>query len=84
MGVQVAGYATAASRLVTRPLTIEVGAPAGSDLHRAAVRLADHEKIVVPDVPAVDSGTARVVTADATRAGAETPAELADLVQESL
>ncbi|MGB9987383.1 DUF255 domain-containing protein [Salarchaeum japonicum] len=84
MGVQVAGYATAASRLVTRPLTIEVGAPAGSDLHRAAVRLADHEKVVVPDAPAVDSGTARVVTADATRAGAETPAELADLVQESL
>ncbi len=47
MGVEVAGYATAVSRLRS-PVAVEVGAPAGSDLHRAALRLADHEAVVVP------------------------------------
>ncbi|MDL5363501.1 DUF255 domain-containing protein [Halalkalicoccus sp. NIPERK01] len=48
MGPELAGYATAASRLVDEPLVIRVGAPAGSDLHRAALRIADHEAVVVP------------------------------------
>ncbi|MEF8775624.1 MAG: DUF255 domain-containing protein [Haloarculaceae archaeon] len=47
MGVEVAGYATAVGRLRS-PVAVEVGAPAGSDLHRAALRLADHEAVVVP------------------------------------
>ncbi|ADJ13823.1 DUF255 domain-containing protein [Halalkalicoccus jeotgali] len=48
MGPQLAGYGTAVSRLLGGPLAIRVGAPAGSDLHRAALRIADHEAIVVP------------------------------------
>ena len=48
MGVEVAGFATACARHVNDPLVIETP-PAGSDLHRAAWRLADHEKTVVPD-----------------------------------
>ncbi|MFB6312287.1 MAG: DUF255 domain-containing protein, partial [Salinirussus sp.] len=42
MGVEVAAYATAVAR-VREPSAIRVGEPAGSDLHRAALRLADHE-----------------------------------------
>lgn len=48
MGPQFAGYGTAVSRLVGEPLVIRVGAPAGSDLHRAALRIADHEAVIVP------------------------------------
>lgn len=47
MGVEVAGYATACARHANDPLVVETP-PAGSDLHRAALRLADHEKVVVP------------------------------------
>jgi uncharacterized protein YyaL (SSP411 family) len=47
MGVEVAGYATACARHVNDPLVVETP-PAGSDLHRAALRVADHEKVVVP------------------------------------
>lgn len=47
MGVEVAGYGTAAARVVDPPMTVETPLP-GSDLHRAAWRLADHEKVVVP------------------------------------
>ena len=49
MGVQVAGYGSVAARLTGEPLVIDVNAPAGSDLHRAALRVADHEAVVVPD-----------------------------------
>ncbi|MFC6905689.1 DUF255 domain-containing protein [Halalkalicoccus tibetensis] len=48
MGPQLAGYGTAVSRLVGEPLVIRVGEPAGSDLHRAALRIADHEAVIVP------------------------------------
>jgi len=47
MGVEVAHFATVAARL-QHPRVVEVGTPAGSDLHRAALRLADHEAVVVP------------------------------------
>lgn len=49
MGPELAGYGTAVSRLVDEPLVIRVGEIAGSDLHRAALRIADHESVVVPD-----------------------------------
>jgi uncharacterized protein YyaL (SSP411 family) len=77
IGIQVAAYGTAASRLVHDPLTIHVADAAGSDLHRAACRVADNEKVVVPNAhesaagglspvaPDLDSGTARVVGTDA-------------------
>jgi uncharacterized protein YyaL (SSP411 family) len=47
MGVEVAGYASVAARLQD-PRRIEVATAPGSDLHRAALRLADHETVVVP------------------------------------
>jgi hypothetical protein len=47
MGVEVAGYAAACARHHYDPLVVETP-PAGTDLHRAALRVADHEKVVVP------------------------------------
>jgi uncharacterized protein YyaL (SSP411 family) len=77
MGVEVAHFGTVASR-VLRPQVIEVGTPAGSDLHRGALRLADHETVVVPgaDGPA----EARVVTAGTLEGTAGSPGELESLL----
>jgi hypothetical protein len=72
MGVEVAGYATAAARALS-PTRVEVGEPAGSDLHRAALRLADHESVVVPDA---DCSGARVLADGAVTAEADSPAGL--------
>ncbi len=47
MGVEAAGYAAACARAHYDPLVVRTP-PAGSDLHRAALRIADHEKVVVP------------------------------------
>jgi uncharacterized protein YyaL (SSP411 family) len=77
IGVQVAGYGTAVSRLVDPPLRIRVG-ETGSDLHRAALRLADHEKVVVPG----NETGATVVTAEGEFGPADDPEELATLVSE--
>ncbi|WP_336036380.1 DUF255 domain-containing protein [Halobacterium yunchengense] len=79
MGVQVAAYGTAAARVVGDPLVVEVADEAGSDLHRAALRLADHEKVVVPEADG-DSGTAWVLTADGATEAVDSPQALADLV----
>jgi uncharacterized protein YyaL (SSP411 family) len=60
MGVEVAHYATVAARL-REPTAVDVGTRPGSDLHRAALRLADHETVVVPRLAenaAVDSAEA--------------------------
>ncbi|MFC6733568.1 DUF255 domain-containing protein [Haladaptatus sp. DYSN1] len=73
MSVQVAGYATTAARLTDQPLTVDVGA-VGSPLHRAALQLPDHEKVVIPNAD-VESGTA-TVTLDGTFTTVETPDEL--------
>ncbi|WP_276272851.1 DUF255 domain-containing protein [Haloarcula litorea] len=73
MGVEVAGYATVAARL-RDPQRIVVGTEAGSDLHRAALRLADHETTVVPD-PDGD-GVARRYEDGTVTAEATTPADL--------
>ncbi|SEQ91834.1 DUF255 domain-containing protein [Natrinema salaciae] len=80
-GVQIARYATAVSRLLEGSLVIRVAAAPGADLHRAALRLADHEKIVVPDADALEPGTARAEQGDRVSAIAETPAELSERVQ---
>ncbi|OVE85226.1 DUF255 domain-containing protein [Natronolimnobius baerhuensis] len=80
-GVQIAHYATAVSRLLEGPLTIAVADQPGSDLHRAALRMADHEKVVVPNASALEAGTARVERGDDQSALAETPAELSERVQ---
>ncbi|WP_254522203.1 DUF255 domain-containing protein [Natrinema caseinilyticum] len=80
IGVQVARYASTVSRLLEGPLVIRVAAEPGSDLHRAALRLADHEKVVVPDAAELETRTARVERGDRVSADAETPAELSDRV----
>jgi len=58
MGAQVAVYGSVAARLTRDPLVVDVGAPVGSDLHRAALRVADHEAVVVPDSDRAPTGTA--------------------------
>ena len=78
MGVQVAGYARACERVLRDPLVVAVGAPARSDLHRAALRLADHTKVVVPDAPDVPSDAATIRGVDAEPA--RDPAALERLV----
>lgn len=85
MGVEVAHYATIAARL--RDLqVVEVGTEAGSDLHRAALRLADHEAVVVPSpeesvaVRPLPDGEARVVTEGDEQGTARTPAALEALL----
>jgi len=80
-GVQIARYATAAARLLEGPLVLRVAADPGSDLHRAALRLADHEKVVVPDADGLEAGTARAERGDRVSEPAETPAELSERVQ---
>ncbi|MFB6184872.1 MAG: DUF255 domain-containing protein [Haloarculaceae archaeon] len=82
MGVEAAGYATVAARL-RRPRAVLVGPPAGSDLHRAALRLADHETTVVPETDRAPDGEA-ALQADGTRRGtAATPPELESLLTDS-
>jgi uncharacterized protein YyaL (SSP411 family) len=80
MGVQVAAYGTAAARVTQHPLVIEVADEAGTDIHRAALRMADHEKVVVPDAEGGDPGTAWLVDADGTSEAVDSPEALADLV----
>jgi hypothetical protein len=60
---------------------VAVGDAVGSDLHRAALRIADHEKVVVPEATDAPEGTAVVRGSDATPA--ETPSELMDVVAET-
>ena len=79
MGVQVAVYGRAVERLRREPLVIAVATPPGSDLHRAALRVADHGKVVVPEADGPPADTARVRGSDAPPA--ETPAELARAVE---
>ena len=88
MGVEVAGFATVASRLES-PQVVEVGTEPGSDLHRAALRLADHESVVAvrtesghPDGVADDvpTGEARLVTDGTEQGRASSPAELETLL----
>jgi len=81
IGVQVAGYGTVAARLRRDPLVITVGTDPGSDLHRAALRVADHETVVRPRAPDPDPETAVVSVGERTRV-VSTPAALADAVAE--
>ncbi|MEF8813554.1 MAG: DUF255 domain-containing protein [Halovenus sp.] len=82
MGVEVAQFATVAARL-REPRHVAVGAPAGSDLHRAALRLVDHETVVVPDAAdahGVPAGEARVATDDGVEGLADSPKALETLL----
>ncbi|WP_336002180.1 DUF255 domain-containing protein [Halorientalis halophila] len=77
MGVEVASFATVAARLQSLRV-FRVGTPAGSDLHRAALRVADHEAVVVPDADVPD-GEARVIDDGEPTGTAESPDGLAEL-----
>ena len=68
MGVEAAGYAAACARAHYDPLVIKTP-PAGSELHRAALRIADHEKVVVPG----DRSDAVVIRAGEETSPATTP-----------
>ncbi|MFC6955502.1 DUF255 domain-containing protein [Halorubellus litoreus] len=83
-GVRVAAYAATASRYLESPLSIRVGDDAGSDLHRAALRMADHEKVVVPAAEDVAAGEAEVARGDDVAGTATSPQALADLVAETV
>ena len=79
LGVQVAGYGAVTAR-VTRPLLfVRMGAEAGSDLHRAALRIADHEAIVIPSVTDIQDGTAHLTRGSKTET-ATTPDEVMNAV----
>ncbi|MFB6093889.1 MAG: DUF255 domain-containing protein [Halanaeroarchaeum sp.] len=80
-GPQVARYGTAVARLLRRPLVVGVAAETGAELHRAALRMADHEKVVIPSVDALDAGRAAVLTEDGWVGSADNPRELASLVE---
>ncbi|WP_418285993.1 DUF255 domain-containing protein [Halorubrum sp. DTA46] len=94
LSVQVAGYGSLAGRIRRGTTVVAVGDAPGSDLHRAAWRVADHEKVVAPnahreDAPSpvpVDEGTAVVLSGDAASASmpAETPEELMSRVAETV
>ena len=79
-GTQVASYASTVARLLEDPLVVRVGDEPGSDLHRAGLRVADHEKVVVPDAD-LEDGTARIERGDRVSEAAETPEELSERVR---
>lgn len=83
-GVRVAAYAATVSRYLESPLVLRVGGAAGTDLHRAALRMADHEKVVVPGADGVAAGEAEVARGDAVAGTATSPPDLADLVAETV
>ena len=92
LGVQVAGYGSLVGRLLRGTTAVAVGTPPGSDLHRAAWRIADHEKVVAPnahrsDAPTpepVPEGTAVVVADGVASEPAATPDELMARVAETI
>jgi hypothetical protein len=92
LSVQVAEYGSLVGRLLRGTTVVAVGDEPGSDLHRAAWRVADHEKVVVPnahreDAPAprsVPVGSAVVLAGDAASEPAETPDELMTRVAETV
>ncbi|WP_436908519.1 DUF255 domain-containing protein [Halosimplex marinum] len=75
MGVEVATYASAVARL-RDPRVVAVGADAGSDLHRAALRLTDHETVVAPADDRADEGEAVVLVDSEPEDRASTPEDL--------
>ncbi|GAB7009426.1 DUF255 domain-containing protein, partial [Halorubrum trueperi] len=92
LGVQVAGYGSLVGRLLRGTTVVAVGDAPGSDLHRAAWRVADHEKVVAPNAhldesPAprpVPAGSAVAIAGDTVSDPAETPEELMTCISETV
>jgi hypothetical protein len=61
---------------------VEVADDSGSDLHRAALRVADHEKVVVPNADG-ESGTAWLRESGESTRSVDTPDALVELVADS-
>lgn len=81
MGVEVARYASAVARIVNTPLVIEVDDEPRSELHRAALRIADHEKII--NITDELNGTATVITDNERSDPVTTPDSLVSLIEGS-
>ncbi len=81
-GPQVAGFGSVTARLLHDTLTIHVADSAGSELHRAALRVGDHEKVVVPEATGIEDGTALVQRGDRSAEPAADPDELETRVRE--
>ncbi|WP_435319408.1 DUF255 domain-containing protein [Haloarchaeobius sp. TZWSO28] len=84
-GVRIAAYGAAVSRLLYAPLVIAVTDEPGSDLHRAALRMADHEKVVVPNATGYEeSSAAYVVRGDSVADPAYDPETLSRRVSDAM
>lgn len=83
IGVQAARYGTATARAVSRPLTISVATEPNTSLHRAALRVADHEAVVRPAADG-EPGTAWVRRGEHVGDPVRTPAALTESVQSLL
>lgn len=79
-GVQLAHYAAVSSRLQRPSLTVDIGSGPNSRLHRAALRIADHEVIVDPCPCGVDSSSA-IVRVDSKTQKISSPEEMMTAVQ---
>lgn len=79
LGVQVAGYGAATARATRPMLVVRIGAGVGSDLHRAALRIADHEAIVIPSVSDIQHDSARLTRGSKVET-ATTPDEIMNAV----
>jgi len=75
MGVHIASYGAVVTRLLDDPLVIEIGTEPGTTLHRAALRIADHEKVVIPNASTPPDGEA-IVRGSAQDTPITTPDEL--------
>jgi len=81
LGVQAGRYGRATARLLDETLAIDVATGAGSDLHRAALRMADPEKVVVPGADLAAPGRARIRGFDPLEGPIQTPEDLVAAVQ---
>ena len=81
LGVQAARYGLATARLPDETLVIDVATGPGSDLHRAALRMADPEKVVVPGADLAAPGRARIRGVDPLERPIQSPEDLAAAVK---
>lgn len=81
LGVQAARYGRAAARVLEQPLVIDVATPPGSDMHRAALRMANPEKVVVPGADIDGPDLAAIRGTQPASVPITEPADLAEAVE---